>query len=46
MAGGYRCLSGQKTERPYGFMLMVALVLCLAVGNIALKPLIGRIRPL
>ena len=35
----------RKTERPYGFMLMVALVLCLAVGNIALKPLIGRIRP-
>ena len=35
----------RKQNGPYGFMLMVALVLCLAVGNIALKPLIGRIRP-
>lgn len=35
----------RKTERPYGFMLVLALLLCLAVGNIALKPLIGRVRP-
>lgn len=35
----------READRPYGFMMMLALVLCLAVGNIALKPLIGRVRP-
>ena len=45
LAGDRRRFLARKTERPYGFMLVLALLLCLAVGNIALKPLIGRVRP-
>lgn len=34
-----------KKYRRYGYMLMIALILCGVVGNLTLKPLIARIRP-
>lgn len=34
-----------KRHRKYGFMLAGALILCLLIGNVGLKPLIARERP-
>jgi len=34
-----------KKYRRYGFMIIFSLILCLLIGNLSLKPLIGRIRP-
>ena len=34
-----------KKQRKYGIILSLALILCFLVGNIFLKPLVGRIRP-
>lgn len=34
-----------KKTREYGYMSAIALVLCLIVGNLALKPFIARTRP-
>lgn len=35
----------RKNQRHFGIMMLTALLLCLIVGNIALKPIIGRVRP-
>lgn len=34
-----------KKYRKYGFMIILSLILSFIVGNLSLKPLIGRIRP-
>lgn len=34
-----------KKYRKYGMMLFIALLLCVVVGNLTLKPLVARIRP-
>ena len=34
-----------KRYRKYGYMLALALIITLVVGNITLKPLVARIRP-
>lgn len=34
-----------KKYRKYGYMLVVALILTLIIGNLTLKPLVGRLRP-
>lgn len=34
-----------KKYRKYGVMIFIALILCLLVGNLTLKPLVARIRP-
>lgn len=35
----------RKRTRRLGIMVLLALAMCLIIGNITLKPLIGRIRP-
>lgn len=34
-----------KKYRRYGLMIIFALILCLVIGNLSLKPLVARIRP-
>lgn len=34
-----------KKHRKYGYMVFLALLLCFLIGNLALKPLVARIRP-
>lgn len=34
-----------KKYRRYGLMIILSLILCFIIGNLSLKPLIGRIRP-
>ena len=34
-----------KKYRRYGFILSAGLLVCLLIGNVTLKPLIGRLRP-
>ena len=34
-----------KKTRKYGFILMVALILCFLIGNLGIKPLVARTRP-
>ena len=34
-----------KKYRRFGFMIIVALMLCFIVGNLSIKPLVARVRP-
>lgn len=34
-----------KKRRKYGIMIACALLLCLLIGNLSLKPMVGRLRP-
>lgn len=34
-----------KKYRKYGFMIIIALILCYLIGNLSIKPIVARIRP-